>query len=381
MIKQLKNSVIIVLLVIGLAACASSSIPMAPLPAYKPSVNATKLWSNTTGFGSTGSYANLTPVADDGVVYIPSYYGFVSAVNQKTGRTLWRKYYNLNITTGLAVSGKQLFVGTGDGFVLAIKRDNGRLQWKQPVSSEVLASPTADSGRVYVKTEDGMLVALNASNGKQLWSYQQQTPSLILRGGSSPIVVDNHYVLVGFSNGQLVAVDKDSGNVLWAQMVSEPKGLTPIEQMVDIDTSPIVTDSGVFVASYQGNVVGYDRQSARLMWQRKISTYQNMAADGSNLYLATSKGAVEAVNQETGAVVWRQDDLKNRQLTAPALIGDYLVVGDKAGYLHWLSTTDGHYVGRIRIDRSGVSADPVVVGKTLYAYSNIGRLAKYQLTG
>jgi outer membrane protein assembly factor BamB len=53
----------------------------------------------------------------------------------------------------------------------------------------------------------------------------------------------------------------------------------------------------------------------------------------------------------------------------PAVYGEYVVVGDFEGYLHWLSKTDGRLLGRIEITDEPIVAQPVVVEDTLYVYA------------
>ena len=49
--------------------------------------------------------------------------------------------------------------------------------------------------------------------------------------------------------------------------------------------------------------------------------------------------------------MWKQTALHQRALTAPVQQGNYLIVGDYEGYLHWLSKEDGHIVARARIQQ------------------------------
>ena len=57
---------------------------------------------------------------------------------------------------------------------------------------------------------------------------------------------------------------------------------------------------------------------------------------------------VSAFALDNGGNVWKQAALKNRQLTAPALLGGALAVGDLDGYVHFLSRSDGSLMGACR---------------------------------
>jgi outer membrane protein assembly factor BamB len=60
--------------------------------------------------------------------------------------------------------------------------------------------------------------------------------------------------------------------------------------------------------------------------------------------------------------------------------GEYGVVGDYDGYLHWFRTSTGELVGRTRLDKSAVRGTPQVSADgTLYALSSEGKLAAFQV--
>jgi outer membrane protein assembly factor BamB len=54
-------------------------------------------------------------------------------------------------------------------------------------------------------------------------------------------------------------------------------------------------------------------------------------------------------------------------------------VADAEGYLHLLDPVDGHFVGRVKVDGSGVSAPLLSVGNSLIVQSNNGSLSSYKL--
>ena len=61
-----------------------------------------------------------------------------------------------------------------------------------------------------------------------------------------------------------------------------------------------------------------------------------------------------------------------RSLTAPALSGDTLVVGDFDGYLHWLDATTGELLARGKTGGGRMSNAPVVVGDLLLLETDSG---------
>jgi outer membrane protein assembly factor BamB len=82
----------------------------------------------------------------------------------------------------------------------------------------------------------------------------------------------------------------------------------------------------------------------------------------------------EAFGASDGHVLWRNDKLKNRDLSAPLLLGPSAVFGDYKGFVHFLSRDDGSFVARVPTDGSRISAPPVVAGDTLVVQTKDGNL-------
>ena len=111
-----------------------------------------------------------------------------------------------------------------------------------------------------------------------------------------------------------------------------------------------VSGDDIFVVGFQGRVAMLALDSGQIWWARDASSYRGFAMDDDNLYLTNSDSVVIAMQRSDGAVQWEQDAMKRRGLTAPAIDGDALVVGDFEGYLHWLDKATGEIVARQKTD-------------------------------
>ena len=65
---------------------------------------------------------------------------------------------------------------------------------------------------------------------------------------------------------------------------------------------------------------------------------------------------MKAFKAGSGQLLWSNDQLEYRELNAPLVFSDYVAVADAEGYLHLLDTETGAFVGRTKVDGSGVSA-------------------------
>ncbi len=332
------------------------------------------LWSSSIGSGTDGLWVELSHQIVGERVYVVAADGVVSAVDISSGGNNWQQTIKESVITGVAVGGGDLYVGTESGTLLALDRVSGKQHWSVPLLSEILAPPAVSSGVVVVRTVDGKLIGLSEESGREIWRYQREVPVLTLRGTSSPIIADGR-VYAGMDSGEVVALALQDGRELWLKSVTPARGRTEIERMVDIDADPVILDGVIYIVSYQGNLAALGAEQGDLLWKRKMSGVTAPMVYGPYLFVADTEGNVWALDRKDGSALWKQDGLKGRNLTTPTLSGLNLVVGDDDGYLHWISAEDGHFVARMRVDSTGVSATPLLGSRTIISYGQSGKLS------
>ena len=389
-------------LLVGLSACGSSPspvLPPTPLTTIEHPRSVTRLWDMRVGNGVGDNYLKVGPAVAGDRGYVADDKGQVRAFDANNGKKIWEVHLHLPVTGGVGLADNRVLVGTRRGEVVALSQNDGSVLWHTTVSSEVLAAPRGAQGVVVVRTIDGRVFGLDADTGKRDWTYDGSVPVLTLRGTSAPVIA-NGMVICGFDNGKLVALTLNNGTVLWETTVAVPRGRTELERIVDIDGDPVVRGNTVYVASYQGRVAAVQLDTGRMLWARDISSYAGLAVDDKKVYVTDAIGQVWALDRYAGATLWKQDKLKRRQLTAPVLDGKDVVVGDYAGYLHWLSTEDGHLVARTRVKGPGavfrslepdpgsfkypepraLLATPLVADNSIVAMDQRGVLSAFRLT-
>lgn len=358
-----------------LSACGggkSNLAPPTPLKDFKSTAVVTQIWS--ADIGSAGDrYNRLQPRIAGDVLFAVSGKGTVSAFDATKGKVLWRKNLSVPVSGAMGYGNNMALLGTREGEVLALNSDNGKLLWRIRLSSEVLVAPMATSGVVVAQTVDGHVYGLKAADGSQLWKFHRTVPVLSLRGTSSPSL-HSGLAVTGFANGTMVGLDLKTGRPRWDAVVSRPTGRTELERIVDVDGAPVIVGFRMFAASFQGRLIALDLRNGRLLWTQKMSTYVPVAADNSNVFVVNADGVVMALDQRTGAERWRQEGLRARFVSAPALIGSYVAVGDYNGYLHLISRQDGSFAARTSVGGSAIISGAVARGDTLYVSNQAGSL-------
>ena len=364
--------------------------PPTPLAEFTPTTQIDRLWTEGVGNGAGTSGARLTPGDADGRLYAAGIDGSIEALDAVSGRTVWKRHLGerngwlwrrgpnaLRWTGGPTVQGDLLVAGGLDGQLYAFSTQDGADRWHTQLTSEVIAAPAIADGIVVVRTNDGHLVGLNAADGSHKWIFDQAVPPLSLRGNSPPLVAHGT-VYNGFDNGKVIAVRLDDGNEQWVQSLSTGEGRTEVERLADVD-GHLVTDGGtLYAAGYRGQVAALALDSGRPLWQRDLSSYVGVAVGGSTVVVVDADGNVWAFDRETGVNLWKQDQLKFRWLSAPAIQGKYVAVGDSEGYVHWLSLDEGKFAARERLGKKPIEGAPLVVNDILYVEDVNGRIGAYR---
>jgi outer membrane protein assembly factor BamB len=332
-----------------------------------------RIWSVKVGNGQGGLYNKLVPAVDGDRIFVASEDGEVMAINIADGELLWRVRTRETITGGVGADNGLVMLGTEDAEVIVFDQADGSERWRAPVTSEVLSPPRSNGDVVVLQTVDDKLIALDAESGERRWIYEANLPVLTLRGTSTPVFVAGA-VVAGFSNGTLVAVNAADGIWRWEERVAVPQGRYDIDRVIDVDGDLLVDNNVVLATSYQGNVMGFDAQTGRIVWGMEASSYHGLAQGFGNLYLCDDRSHLVAIRSNTDDEAWRNEELDLREVTAPTVVNNYIAVADFEGYVHLLSQIDGRIVGRTEVDGEGVRARLVARSNTLFAYGNSGRL-------
>lgn len=349
----------------------------AKLESFSEKVKLQRVWKASSG-KITKSNNQIQPILVDTNLYTASSEGVITAFDSETGKQHWRRKLKLALSAGVGYGDGLLLAGTENGEVVALYASNGNPAWVGVVTGGVLASPEGGQNIVVVPTSGNRLIGLSSTDGSVVWTLQESSPRLLLRGRGRPLVVSD-VVFVGFDNGKMILIRLDNGQRLWEVRVGDAIGKTEIERLSDVDAKPILIDDTVFTAAYQSRVIAINAPSARMIWENKISTNKDMDADETNLYAIGEEDVIYAIDQKSGETVWEQDKLLNRGLTPPAVLGSYVLVGDRAGYLHVLDASTGEIVGRAKTG-SELLAQPVTRGNSAWIQTVDGDVYAWKLS-
>ena len=365
-----------------------------PLPDINAEVSLKREWSASVGKGLGEKYARLTPALLADLIIASDAFGTVAAYDRFTGKRRWRtrieavdegfgfglgaKRDNAFVTAGVAAGEGVAVVGTSNGEAIALDVATGRVLWRVEISSEAEGRPAVGDGLVYVMAVDGRLVALDLLSGRERWNHDGQVPVLTLRGGGTLTYAEG-VVYAPFANGKLVALDGEDGDILWEHRMSLSQGRSELQRIIDVDSGALVLGRFIYSVNYNGNLKSLRRTDGTSVWELQISSFQPLATGYGNVYVVNDEDGVIAVDQREANVLWRQERLLRRELTAPTVASSYLVVGDGEGYIHLVAQSDGRLVGRAKAGR-GLYSPLVFADGYIYCYDGGGRLSAYTIS-
>lgn len=368
--------------VVLLAGCSGKDIDPDELPAelvdFEPAFRVGKVWSANIGDGTERLRLALRPATDGTNIYAAAHDGRVSAFSADRGKRLWSVKTELPLSAGPSSDGDIVVAGSNNGELIALDAATGEQRWQIEVTSEVLGAPAVGMGKVLVQTVNGKLTALDAADGATLWSVQQSMPNLSVRGTAGPVIARDQ-VISGFDNGRLVCYTLDDGAVLWDVLMDPPSGRTELERLIDINSSPVVAGGDVYATAYQGRLGAVALESGQLLWSREMSSHAGLSVDLSSIYVTDQRSELVAMSRGSGRELWRRNDLRNRDLTAPAIVASSIVVGDFEGYLHWFDLQTGELQARVKTGGDRIGARPLVLNDTVYVLADSGSLYAFRI--
>lgn len=344
--------------------------PPKPLAEFRPSLSVTTAWRVSVG---SGRGAFLQPAIVDNKLFVAAASGVVQRIDPANGSVVWRTDVQAQLSAGVGSDGFTAAVGTPRGEIIAIDAE-GKLRWRASVTSDVIAPPLVGRGLVIVRSTDHRISAFDADSGKRRWVYTRQLPALTLRA-STEMAFAGDNVLVGFPGGRLAALALSNGAARWESTVSESKGTTEVERLADVLGPIVVADGLACAASFQGRVMCADAASGSLRWSRELAAGAGVSLGQRGLYTVDTAAHVHALSIDNGASLWRNEQLAHRQLTTPLALAAAVVVGDLAGFAHFLSPSEGGFVGRAQVDSSAIVARPLAYGDGAIVLTTDGTLA------
>jgi outer membrane protein assembly factor BamB len=315
------------------------------------------------------------PVIYDSRIFQLSDNGVLSAIDKKTGKTVWwRSLGKLSASTP-AVTSNTVYatvLESGDpahpGRIVALNSATGATRWVHPLPSPSESSPLLDDGRVFFGSQDGTVYALNDKTGQVVWTYQA--------GGAvkaSPSLSEG-VLYFGDYSGHVQAISEQTGRRLW---ISSSEG-SLLGSGTFYSTAAVVYGR-VFLGNTDGRIYAYDASTGKLDWAVQTGAYvysspavTNAPGLGPTIYIGSYDGTFYAINARSGHISWRYST-HGRISGSATIVGRYVYFADLGEHrTYGLGISTGH----VDFEMNTGSFDPVISdGKDIYLSGYTGLYA------
>ena len=346
-------------------------------------------WRRSAGKGSTRKAAlTATPVTDGNLIFVLDSLQTVRAMRLSDGGAVWtEKLKGLSrrdkgaIGGGIAVSGDTVIVASGYGYVAALDKASGDQKWQRALGAPMTGSPTVADGRIFVSSNNNEIFALDLATGQTLWSDQAISETARVLGSTSAAAVEE-FVIAPFSSGEIIAYLASNGRRLWTDAIQQAGGFTPISEINDIGSRPVLGAGLVFASNQSGATVAIDGRTGNRVWGKAIGSTRAPALAGRYLFVIGLNGELACLDAQNGDAFWvtdlpqfkNEEKKKNRiSYTSPIVASDRVITVSSEGEMLAFSTQTGQQTASLKLGDT-VYLEPIVAQGKLYVLTDKARL-------
>ncbi len=353
-----------------------------------------RIWSANIGSGdSRKQRITADPVVAGGLIYTLDSGANVSAVTPQ-GQVVW----STNLIPpnekdgdatggGLAYADGVLYVSSGFGRLTALDAKSGAQRWQKRLNATGSGAPLVSGGILYLVAGDETGWAVNTKDGRIIWQIEG-TPSVgNVLGAPAPVIASDLSVFA-FGSGDVAATFRRGGILRWNASVAGGRRGRAAAQIVDVTAGPMVSGSSVIIGNHSGRTVSFDGNSGERNWTAPEGAVDTVWPAGNSVFLISDRSQLVRLDAADGSTVWAIDlpgFVKNKPGRrgpifahyGPIMAGGRLVVASNDGYLRFFNPVDGALVHQVEVP-GGATTAPVVAGQTLYVVSTKGELHAFR---
>ncbi len=345
---------------LGMTSCISEMMgsaagsPSGPTSAQ----DETRLWA----FAASG-WVTSAPAVIDGVVYVGSSDNSLYALDAATGSELWSFATEGPVFAVPAVNNGVVYVASDDNHLYALDAAGRALLWRHDAGYPAQSSPTAANGVVFSSTlSDGepRLVALDASSGNRLWTAQQPHPA---DPEFSVASIGSQVYAAGAEYGQFHAFNAATGETAWTASVGSY-----------VESAPTVRD-GVVYLTVVNEAYALDEMTGAVIWRYVTERFPArdfpaLVVDG--VYYLSPDNILHALDADTGEPLWSHQ-AAGPISSAPTVTDGMIFAATENGQIFALDASTGVEIWTLPTGGMGLQALTVADG-VLYVESDLGLL-------
>ncbi len=273
------------------------------------------------------------PAAGFGIVVVGSSKGNIVALEGATGKELWRAHVNSELLSAPAIGENVVAMRSVDGRLHGFNSQTGKELWsvEQQVprlSLRGTATPTIAKDTVISGFDNGKIMAVSLNNGDTLWDTALSSPhgrtelDRLVDIDSAVHVVGENVFAAGYQ-GRTAMLALDSGQVWWSHEMSSYRGLATDEE-------------NLYVTESDGTVIAMRQRDGSEVWRNEKVKRRALSAPvvlNSAIVIADFQGYVHFLDKQSGQLIARAKVAKQRVSSPPVGFENTVVVLTDGGSL------------------------------------------------
>jgi outer membrane protein assembly factor BamB len=257
------------------------------------------LWHHAVGKAGEGS---ITVV--DGVIYLAPFFPSgstastvtIEALRASDGSQLWSRTFPIDSpsTFQFTVVNSVVYVESAIEKMDALRASDGSSLWSYTPHVPVIALPSIANGIAYVVTQDNHVSALRVSNGLPIWTYRSPIPIEPV----SPIEA-NGMLYLSVQYGGIVALHVNTGKILWRYIISNPTHYMYPQHLV--------ANGIIYALAQDGHVFALRASDGSTIWRVLLNATDMLpplTIAGGEIYITAFDGSVDALDESSGSILW-----------------------------------------------------------------------------
>ena len=338
-----------------------------------------------------------SPVVLDGVVYVGDEGGYVTALDEASGRILWSHTVGAAINDGGSVSDGVLVVGDDAGVVHAIDiaaagAEAARLGgpdtrapgpvlgsevelWHYKTEQAVHSAAVIADGIVYVASLSGTLDALDLRTGRALWPAPVRTSGSVSRtiAYASGVIYEGSGGPDAATVSELASYDAATGSLRWSKPLSHGNTST-----VSLSDGRVFVSSGLDGgAADDHRLFAFDATTGAADWTQPFAAPSKTTllicavADGLVFACGDDK-TLYAVDAKTGQSDWT-DPIASTLSPNGGYVGRIVYITSDDDKIHAIDATNGKDVWAA-VAAPGLPSAPSIIDGRIIVGTSLGKV-------
>ncbi len=346
--------------------------------------NAEESWSRNIGKGLSDKYFALPePIIVNGIIYALDGAFNLSAVDETSGKSLWKKQLptskDMSMSSiGLASDGQKIYIVNGNGNVYATGLD-GQIQWEHNTNAILRSAPTVADELLFVLSGNNELFVLKTADGTEAWHFSNIATDTNLFGMGQPAVSQN-VAVVPFSSGEIIAFDTTNGMMLWADTLLSRRTFNQINDLSHVIASPVIEDDTVYLIGNAQKTGAYNLKTGNIKFIQNIGGQNTPVISGNTLFMITTQNTIAALDKQNGTLIWetglKSKDDKGVAWKGPVLANNQLLIVSNKGDILFVDAIKGEIKQTMKTEP--ISNKPILGNSKVILFTNDADLITYQ---